>query len=150
MAEALTGALYFGNVMSPDDFMILAFVWPLAVYFVLAFAVVVVMIAVSSVLGERSKNSDAQSPYESGVVASPSGKLRYSVKYYLVAMFFVIFDVESVFIFAWAVAFRQLGWSGYVEIVVFIVVLLAALVYLWRVGALDWGETGRMKERNRT
>ncbi len=113
--------------------------WPLAVYFVLAFGAVAAMIAVSYVLGERRKNGDGQGPYESGIVPSSSGKLRYSVKYYLIAMFFVVFDVESVFIFAWAVAFRELGWSGYVAMVVFIGVLLAMLAYLWRVGALDWG-----------
>ncbi len=128
--------------------MVSALVWPLAVYFVLAIGTVVVMIAVSYVLGERRKNVDIQSPYESGIVPSSSGKLRYSVKYYVIAMFFVVFDVESVFIFAWAVAFRELGWSGYVEMVVFIGILLTMLAYLWRVGALDWGATGKMKQKN--
>jgi len=128
--------------------MVPAIVWPLAVYFVLALAAVVVMIAVSYVLGERRKNIDVQSPYESGIIPSSSGKLRYSVKYYLIAMFFVVFDVESVFIFAWAVAFRELGWSGYVAMVVFIGVLFAMLAYLWRAGALDWGATGKMTQKN--
>jgi NADH-quinone oxidoreductase subunit A len=125
-----------------------AHVWPLAVYFVLAFGAVAAMIAVSYVLGERRKNAGIQSPYESGIVPSSSGKLQYSVKYYLIAMFFVVFDVESVFIFAWAVAFRELGWSGYVAMVVFIGVLLAMLAYLWRVGALDWGAAGKLKQKN--
>jgi NADH-quinone oxidoreductase subunit A len=78
-------------------------------------------------------------PYESGILPTGSARLRIDVKYYLVAMFFVIFDLETVFLFAWAVAFRELGWAGYIEALVFIVVLVVALVYLWKVGALDWG-----------
>ena len=66
-----------------------------------------------------------------------------SAKFYLVAMFFVIFDLEAVFIFAWAIAARELGWAGYCEILVFIAILLAALAYLWRLGALDWSPSRR-------
>jgi NADH-quinone oxidoreductase subunit A len=62
-----------------------------------------------------------------------------TAKFYLVAMFFVIFDLEAVFVIAWALAARPLGWAGYIEILIFIGVLMAALVYLWRLGALDWG-----------
>lgn len=112
--------------------------WPLVVYSFLAFVVVVGMISVSYVLGERHRDKNVLTAYESGILPAGGGKLRYSVKFYLVAMFFVVFDVESVFIFAWAVSFRELGWSGFIEIVIFIGVLLVALVYLWRVGALDW------------
>jgi NADH-quinone oxidoreductase subunit A len=129
--------------------MTLAVVWPLAVYSVVAFMVVAGMIAISYVLGERHGNVGDQNPYESGIVPSRSGKLRYSVKYYLIAMFFVVFDVESVFIFAYAVAFRELRWSGYVEIVIFIGVLLAVLAYLWRAGALDWAAMSKEKQKNR-
>ena len=64
--------------------------------------------------------------------------LRFPIKFYLVAMFFVLFDLEAVFLFAWAVAVRQAGWQGFVEALVFVVILLAALTYLWRDGALDW------------
>ena len=66
--------------------------------------------------------------------------MRFSVKFYLVVMFFVIFDVEAVFLFAWAVAVRETGWAGYAEVLLFITVLLATL---WRVGALDWGQGSR-------
>jgi NADH-quinone oxidoreductase subunit A len=66
-----------------------------------------------------------------------------SAKFYLVAMFFVIFDLEAVFIFAWAIAVRETGWNGYAEAMLFITVLLATLVYLWRVGALDWRQGSR-------
>ena len=68
-----------------------------------------------------------------------SARIRFDVKFYLMAMFFVIFDLEAVFIFAWANCARRLGWNGYMEIVVFVGILALALFYLWRVGALDWG-----------
>ena len=117
--------------------------WPLAVYSALALAVVLGMVGVSFALGERRRDNATQTAYESGILPAGDRKLRYSVKFYLVAMFFVVFDVESVFIFAWAVAFRDLGWSGFIEILIFIGVLLAVLVYLLRMGALDWGSAGK-------
>ena len=83
-------------------------------------------------------------PFESGIVATGVPSLRFSVGFYLVAIFFVIFDIEAVFIFAWAIAFRESGWAGYSEISIFITVLVAALAYLWKLGALDW-RTRRQK-----
>ena len=112
--------------------------WPLVVYVFLVVALAVAMIAISFFLGERHKERVTNEPYESGIIGVESARLRFSVKFYLIAMFFVIFDVESIFIFAWAIAFREVGWAGYVGILIFIAVLLAALVYLWRVGALNW------------
>lgn len=96
------------------------------------------MIALSYVLGERHKERATDAPYESGVVSFGSARLRLSAKFYLVALFFVIFDLEATFIFAWAVALYDVGWKGYIEMSVFIVILFAALIYLWRLGALDW------------
>jgi NADH-quinone oxidoreductase subunit A len=96
------------------------------------------MLVTSFVLGERHRDRVTAEPYESGIKPTGSTGIRLTIKFYLVALFFVIFDVESVFIFAWAIAFRQLGWAGYIEIVIFILVLLLMLVYLWRTGALDW------------
>jgi NADH-quinone oxidoreductase subunit A len=72
-----------------------------------------------------------------------SAHQRLTAKFYLVAVFFVIFDLESVFVISWAVAMRQLGWAGYAEIMIFIGVLMAALIYIWRLGVLDWGPRGR-------
>ena len=83
-------------------------------------------------------------PFESGVVSVGSSQVRMSAEFYLVAIFFVIFDLETVFIFAWAIAFFELGWHGYLAILVFIGVLVAALVYEWRVGALEWGVKTRL------
>lgn len=101
------------------------------------------MLVISYVLGQKHNERATGIPYESGMLPTGSARLRFDVKYYLVAMFFVIFDLETVFIVAWAIAFRELGWAGYVEILIFIAVLLAGLVYLWRLGALDWNRRPR-------
>jgi len=112
--------------------------WPLGVYFVLTLLVVGGILVVSYVLGQQHCDHATNSPYESGIVSEGSARVRLSAKFYLVAMFFVIFDLEAVFIFAWAVAARKVGWAGYWEMVVFVGILVAALAYLWRLGALDW------------
>jgi NADH-quinone oxidoreductase subunit A len=113
--------------------------WPIVVYFAFILIIVTAMIVISYFLGERHQGKATGEPYESGIKSTGPAHLRYSIKFYLLALFFVIFDVESMFIFAWAIAFRELGWGGYAAIVVFIVIMVAALVYLWRLGALDWG-----------
>lgn len=117
--------------------------WPLATYLVIVLALVVAMLGLSFVLGQRHHERATDSPYESGILSQGSARVRLPVQFYLVAMFFVIFDLEAVFLFAWAVAVRETGWSGYAEAFVFIAVLLATLVYLWRVGALDWRQGNR-------
>jgi NADH-quinone oxidoreductase subunit A len=119
--------------------------WPLVVYFILVLLTVAAIIVLSSVLGQRHAERSTGQPYESGMPVTGSARRRFSVDFYLVAMFFVVFDVESIFLFAWAIAWRRLGWTGYVEIVVFIGIMLAALAYLWRLGALDWGTVRRRK-----
>ncbi len=118
--------------------------WSLGVYFILCIAVAAAMIGGSHVLGQRHQERATGTPYESGILNTGGARLHLSVKYYLVAVFFVIFDLEATFIFAWAVAARSLGWSGYIAAVVFIGVQLVALAYLWRDGALDWGSKRRI------
>jgi NADH-quinone oxidoreductase subunit A len=117
--------------------------WPLAVYIALVGMLVVAMLSLSFVLGQRHTDRATGSPYESGILSEGSARVRFSAKFYLVAMFFVIFDLEAVFLFAWAVAVRETGWAGYAEVLLFITVLLATLAYLWRVGALDWRQGSR-------
>lgn len=112
--------------------------WPLILYFAVVIILVAGMIVASSVLGQRHRQRATHIPYESGITPTGVAPVRYSIDFYLVAMFFVIFDLESIFIFAWAVAVREAGWAGYAEILVFIGILAASLVYLWRVGALEW------------
>ena len=121
--------------------------WPLGIYCAAAVIVVMAMIGVPFVLGERHMDRATGEPYESGIASTGSAHVRFDVKFYIIAMLFVIFDLEAVFIFAWSVALREAGWAGYIEILVFVGVLLAALVYLWRLGALEWGSRGR-KGRN--
>ncbi|HWP01576.1 MAG TPA: NADH-quinone oxidoreductase subunit A [Methylococcus sp.] len=113
---------------------------PLVLYFALVLLVVGIMLGASYLLGEhRTRRTWATDlPFESGIVPAGTPLIRFSVRFYLVAIFFVIFDVETVFIFAWAIAFRESGWPGYIEILIFIAILIAALVYLWGIGALDW------------
>jgi NADH-quinone oxidoreductase subunit A len=113
--------------------------WPLTVYFACVMGIVGVMVGVSYLLGQHRRDRATGSPYESGIVSEGSARLRFTARFYLVAMFFVIFDLEAVFIFAWSVAVRDLGWTGYSAILVFIALLLIALAYLWRSGALRWG-----------
>ena len=114
--------------------------WPLLLYFFLVLGLVIAMIGISFLLGERHRERVTGEPYESGIKPIGSTGIHLSVKFYLVALFFVIFDVESIYIFAWAIAFRESGWAGYIEIVIFITILVLTLVYLWRMGALDWGK----------
>jgi NADH-quinone oxidoreductase subunit A len=106
------------------------------------------VVAVSYIVGERHKAHAANEPFESGIVTVGLARLRLAAKFYLIAVFFVIFDVEAVFLFAWAIAFRELGWAGYIEAVIFIAVLGAALTYLWRLGALDWGPARHSTSRS--
>jgi NADH-quinone oxidoreductase subunit A len=113
-------------------------IWPLVAYFAFVVVLVSVILLVSYLLGQRHFEPATGEPYEGGIVSEGSARVRFSVRYYLVAMFFVVFDLEAVFLFAWAGAARELGWAGYGEVVLFVGVLVAALIYLWKVGALDW------------
>ncbi len=123
--------------------------WPLVVYFFALLVVVAGMLGISAVLGERHQERETGEQFESGIKPTGDARLRFSARYYQVAMFFVIFDLESVFVIAWAVGLLDLGWAGYIEIVIFIVVLLAGLFYLWRIGALDWGTKAHRQRADR-
>jgi NADH-quinone oxidoreductase subunit A len=104
----------------------------------LVLLVVSAMLGLSYVLGSRKAGGRPGEPYESGIRATALPRGGVPVEFFRLAVFFVIFDVEAVFLFAWAVAVREVGWSGYLEMLVFVGALLAALIYLWRLGALDW------------
>lgn len=114
-------------------------IWPLVVYFVAVIALVLTMLGLSWLLGQARANDSTNDPFESGIVSVGNAQGRISVDFYLIAIFFVIFDLETVFIFAWAIAFFELGWSGYFAMIAFVVILIVALIYEWRSGALDWG-----------
>jgi NADH-quinone oxidoreductase subunit A len=93
----------------------------------------------SSILGPRKPTPEKSAPYECGMPPVGDARERQSVKFYLVAMIFLLFDIEVAFLYPWAMTLRDLGWSGFVQVVLFMALLLAGYVYVWRKGALDWG-----------
>ncbi len=121
--------------------------WPILVYLGVVLVVVAGMLLLSFVLGQRHSDHATVEPYESGIVSTGVARLRFDARFYLVAMFFVIFDLEAMFVFAWAISLREAGWQGYADGVVFVGVLTVALAYLWRVGALDWTNGSRRRSR---
>ncbi len=112
--------------------------WPFFVYLAAVLILVAGMLLVSYFFGARPQKRPGAEPYESGMIPTGTARIRFDVLFFLNAIFFVVFDLETMFIVAWAIAFRQAGWAGYIEILIFVLVLFAALVYLWRIGALDW------------
>lgn len=125
--------------------------WPFLIYAAIVLLLVVVMIGLSWVLGERHKEKLTDEPYESGIPPTGNARLRFSSHFYLIAIFFVIFDLDAVFILAWAISFRELGIAGYLGILVFIGILLVVLVYEIGIKALDFGPQGRtiLKYKNK-
>jgi NADH-quinone oxidoreductase subunit A len=119
-------------------------IWPLLVYTGLVLILVVgVMLGVAYLLGQRHKDRATGETFESGIIGTGTSQLRFSSHFYLVAMFFVIFDLEAVFIISWAIAFKDLGWTGYAGVALFIAILMIVLIYEWRIGALDYGLSGK-------
>lgn len=112
----------------------------LLLYLIGVAGMVLFLLFASHYLGERRTGRGRERPFESGIVPIGFGRIRLTAQFYIVAMLFVIFDVEAAFIIVWAVAFRETGWFGYGAAMIFLFVLTAALVYEWRMGALDWGE----------
>ena len=101
------------------------------------------MLGLSYMLGERHKERATNDPYEGGILSTGSARMRFSSQFYMIAMLFVIFDVETIFILSWAIAFRELGWYGYFGVSIFIILLVVVLIYEWRNGALDFGPDGK-------
>ena len=108
------------------------------VYFVFVVVLVAAVIGLSYLLGQRHSERATGEPYEGGIVSEGSAHVRFSMRYYQVAIFFVVFDLEAAFLYAWAGAVREIGWAGYWGVVLFVATLTVALIYVWRAGALDW------------
>lgn len=119
--------------------------WALAIFLIGVVGMCAFMLFVPVWLGGRTSGRAKGEPFESGVVGRGTARLRFSAKFYLVAMFFVIFDVEALFLYAWAVSAKESGWLGFAEVTFFIFVLLVGLVYLWRMGALEWAPEARRR-----
>ena len=111
---------------------------PLIIYTLIVVGFVAVAISLSYVLGPAKPYRRKLLPYESGIVPTSPARQRMSVRFYLTAMLFIIFDVEAVFFYPWAVLLRQLKWFGLIEMLVFIAILLIALAHIWKKGGLDW------------
>ena len=118
-------------------------VFSLALFTVLVLAFVASQLFIASWLGAKKPTAEKARPYESGIIPTGSARLRYPVPFYLVAIFFLVFDVEGAYIFSWAVACEELGWAGWLQMTFFIGLLLVGLVYIWKNGGLDWGPTSK-------
>lgn len=110
-------------------------------YVIIVLGLLAVLLFLTTWLGERKPDPEKARPYECGIIPTGWASFRYPVPFYLVAVFFLIFDVEAAFIFSWAVAMEDLSWRGWLQISFFIIVLLLSLFYIWKKGGLDWSPT---------
>ena len=113
--------------------------WPLLLFAALVGVLLTAILSLSYILGQHHREKSTDLPYEGGIEQTGSARLRFTAQFYLVAMLFVIFDVEAVFIMLWALGFYELGWPGYIGVVIFIAQLVVVLIYEWGIGALDIG-----------
>jgi len=111
---------------------------PIIILILMATAMGFLVIVLGAVFGPHRPSKRKGAPYESGMVPYGPGTRRFSIRYYLVAVLFILFDIETVFFLPWAVVFRQLGWFALLEMLVFIGILLIGFVYVWKKGALEW------------
>jgi NADH-quinone oxidoreductase subunit A len=127
--------------------------WPLIVFALIVISLIGIMIGLSYVLGEHHKEKRTDEPYESGIPPTGDARLRFSSGFYIIAMFFVIFDLDAAFIMLWAVSFRESGIHGYIGILIFITILIVLLIYELSIGALSFGPNGKKilkyKDRNK-
>lgn len=114
-------------------------IFSLVIYLVIVLALTAVLLFLSRWLGQRQPTVEKMRAYESGIIPTGPARLRFPVPFFMVAIFFLIFDVEGAYIFSWAVAAKDLGWAGWFQIEFFIFVLIAGLVYIWAKGGLGWG-----------
>lgn len=117
--------------------------WGFIVFIVTAFILCALMLAGGWLLGGRASARYKNTPFESGIGSVGDTHIRFSAKFYLVAMFFVIFDAEALFLYAWSTAIRESGWLGFIEAAIFILILLAGLIYIVRLGGIDWAPSRR-------
>lgn len=113
-------------------------IWPIAAYLIILAVMLISMMILSHFLGPQTQSRAKNTPYESGIISVDENKTRFGNHFFLYAIFFVIFDLETIFLFAWVIAFDEVGWLGFIEASIFISVLLAALIYLIRIGALEF------------
>ena len=129
----------------PDSYPELYF--PVLVQGLLAVVIATALIVISYVFGKKVRNRVKDMPYESGITPTGDARGRFSVKFYLVAMLFIVFDIEAIFLYPWAVVYRDLKWFGFVEMLVFVVLILSGFFYIWKKGALDWSYDDRKRAK---
>jgi NADH-quinone oxidoreductase subunit A len=112
--------------------------FPVLLQVAIAMAIAALMLGLSFVLGKRVRNRVKDMPYESGIVPTGDARHRFSVKFYLVGMLFILFDIEAIFLYPWAVVYRELKMFAFVEMLIFIVLIFCGFFYIWKKGALDW------------
>ncbi len=123
--------------------------WSAIVYLLASLGLVVFMLVVPRLLGGRSSGSQKQENFEAGVVSAGTARIRLSAKFYLVAIFFVIFDLEALYLYAYAVIVREVGWAGFASAFVFIAILFVGLVYEMRLGAMNWAPADKRIKKKR-
>src|SRR5438477_3986997 len=121
--------------------------FPVLLQIAIAMLVAAGMLGASYLLGKRVRNKVKDMPYECGITPVGDARERFSVKFYLVAMLFILFDIEAIFLYPWAVVYRELKMFAFVEMLLFIVLILAGFFFIWRKGALDWSYFDRFSEK---
>jgi NADH-quinone oxidoreductase subunit A len=111
---------------------------PIVLHLVIVAAIAAAMIALGSLFGRKSRSAAKLEPYESGIRPVTQAQQRFDVKFYLVAILFIVFDLETTYLFPWAVIYRELAWFGFFEMLVFVAILLVGYIYIVRKGALEW------------
>jgi NADH-quinone oxidoreductase subunit A len=120
--------------------------FPVLIQVLIAIAIAAGLVAASSLLGKRARSPLKDSPYESGMAPVGSASERFSVKFYMVGMIFILFDIEAVFLYPWAVVYRKLKMFGFFEMLIFVLLVLVGFFYVWKKGALDWSLTPEQKK----
>jgi NADH-quinone oxidoreductase subunit A len=123
--------------------------FPVLVQAIIAIGLAATLVGLSTLLGKRARSPLKDTPYESGMAPVGSARERFSVKFYLVGMIFILFDIEAVFLYPWAVVYRDLKLFGFFEMLVFVAVVLVGFFYVWKKGALDWSNKDWSKEEGR-
>jgi NADH-quinone oxidoreductase subunit A len=123
--------------------------FPILVQAVIAMALAAGLLGASWHLGKRVRNRIKDMPYESGIAPTGNARERFSVKFYLVGMLFILFDIEAIFLYPWVVIYREPGmaWLAFSEMLIFVVLILSGFFYIWKKGALDWSNSGPIRPK---
>jgi NADH-quinone oxidoreductase subunit A len=121
--------------------------FPVLLQALIAMALAAGLLTVSYLLGKKVRNRIKDTPYESGITPTGDARERFSVKFYLVGMLFILFDIEAIFLYPWVVVYRDLKMFGFVEMLIFVILILSGFFFIWKKGALDWAENALSKRK---